>query len=123
MIHEIFAVGTGGALGCISRYLTSCVWLAERTLFGFPAGTFAVNTAGALLLGILLETLPAGTASQLLCVGFCGGFTTFSTFSADVVRLLRTGDYPAAGLCILLNVAACLLCLWAGAALGRTLKG
>ena len=91
MIREIVAVGIGGALGSMSRYLVSYVWLAEQSLLGFPAGTFTVNAAGSLLMGFLLEMLGAGTASWLLSVGFCGGFTTFSTFSSDVVRMLKSG--------------------------------
>ncbi len=46
MIREIVAVGIGGALGSMSRYLVSYVWLAEQSLLGFPAGTFTVNAAG-----------------------------------------------------------------------------
>ena len=117
MIREIVAVGIGGALGSMSRYLVSYV-----CLLGFPAGTFTVNAAGSLLMGFLLEMLGAGTASWLLSVGFCGGFTTFSTFSSDVVRMLKSGDYTAAGLCIALNFAACVCCILLGAALGRLLK-
>ena len=49
MIREIVAVGIGGALGSMSRYLVSYVWLAEQSLLGFPAGTFTVNAAGSLL--------------------------------------------------------------------------
>lgn len=118
MIREIVAVGIGGALGSMSRYLVSYVWLAEQSLLGFPAGTFTVNAAGSLLMGFLLEMLGAGTASWLLS----GGFTTFSTFSSDVVRMLKSGDYTAAGLCIALNFAACVCCILLGAALGRLLK-
>lgn len=118
MIREIVAVGIGGALGSMSRYLVSYVWLAEQSLLGFPAGTFTVNAAGSLLMGFLLEMLGAGTASWLLSVGF----TTFSTFSSDVVRMLKSGDYTAAGLCIALNFAACVCCILLGAALGRLLK-
>ena len=77
MIREIVAVGIGGALGSMSRYLVSYVWLVEQSLLGFPAGTFTVNAAGSLLMGFLLEILGAGTASWLLSVGFCGGFTQF----------------------------------------------
>lgn len=109
-------------MGSISRYLVSYIWLAEQTLLGFPAGTLVVNAAGSLLLGVLLKVLNAGTASWLLSVGFCGGFTTFSTFSADVMRALKSGDYAAAGLCVALNLTVCMLCIFAGAAIGRALK-
>ena len=122
MIREIVAVGIGGALGSMSRYLVSYVWLAEQSLLGFPAGTFTVNAAGSLLMGFLLETTNSAAAGWLLIAGFCGGFTTFSTFSSDVVRMLKSGDYTAAGLCIALNFAACVCCILLGAALGRLLK-
>ena len=91
MIREIITVGLGGAAGSIVRYLVSYGLLAGHTLLGFPAGTFTVNAAGSLVIGFLLALAPSASASQLLVVGFCGGFTTFSTFSADAVRLLRTG--------------------------------
>lgn len=61
------------------------------------------------------------SASQLLVVGFCGGFTTFSTFSADAVRLLRAGDYGPAAAYVALSVAVCIafaaLGMWIGAQL------
>jgi CrcB protein len=122
MIRELFAVGLGGAAGSIVRYMLSVWLLGGHTLLGFPAGTFTVNAAGSLLIGILLETTNSAAAGWLLIAGFCGGFTTFSTFSSDVVRMLKSGDYTAAGLCIALNFAACVCCILLGAALGRLLK-
>ena len=104
MIREIVAVGIGGALGSMSRYLVSYVWLVEQSLLGFPAGTFTVNAAGSLLMGFLLEILGAGTASWLLSVGFCGGFTTFSTFALETTGLLQSGRYLPAALYVLLSL-------------------
>lgn len=119
MIRELFAVGLGGAAGSIVRYVLSAGLLAGHSLLGFPAGTFAVNVAGSLLIGILLETTSSAAAGWLLIVGFCGGFTTFSTFSADTVRLLRAGDYGPATAYIVLSVAVCIaftaLGMWLGA--------
>ena len=57
MIRELIAVGFGGAAGSIVRYLLSGGILAGQTLLGFPAGTFTVNAAGSLLIGILLPLL------------------------------------------------------------------
>ena len=54
MIRELFAVGLGGAAGSIVRYMLSVWLLGGHTLLGFPAGTFTVNAAGSLLIGILL---------------------------------------------------------------------
>ncbi|WP_418992143.1 fluoride efflux transporter CrcB [Alistipes sp.] len=118
MIRELLTVGAGGAAGSIARYLVATGLLAGHTLWGFPAGTFAVNAAGSLLIGVLLATLRTETAVWLLVVGFCGGFTTFSTFSADTVRLLRAASYAPAAAYITLSVAVCVaftaLGLWTG---------
>ena len=122
MLREIIAVGIGGALGSMSRYVDSYVWLAGQTFGGFPAGTFTVNTLGSLLMGFLIEFLNGSAAVWLLTVGFCGGFTTFSTFSADVVRLLKSGDYGSAALCIGLNLAVCILCILIGFVAGKYVK-
>ena len=80
MIRELIAVGIGGAAGSAARYAISCWMLAGHTLLGFPAGTFAVNAAGSLLIGILLESLSSAAAGWLLVTGFCGGFTPFRPF-------------------------------------------
>ena len=109
MIRELMAVGFGGAAGSIVRYLLSGGILAGQTLLGFPAGTFTVNAAGSLLIGILLEASVSETLGWLLIVGFCGGFTTFSAFSADTVRLLRAGCYNAAAVYVALRVAVCIV--------------
>ena len=118
MIRELMTVGFGGAAGSIVRYLLSGGILAGQTLLGFPAGTFTVNAAGSLLIGILLETISSAAAGWLLVAGFCGGFTTFSTFSADAVRLLRAGNYGPAAAYIALSVVTCI----AFAALGMWIR-
>ena len=123
MIRAFFRVGLGGAAGSMARYLLSTWTLEGQAILGFPAGTFVVNAAGSLLIGILLQTLTSSTAGWLLVTGFCGGFTTFSTFSADTVRLLRAGDYgPAAGY-VVLSVGVCLAFTMLGMYLGSQAKG
>lgn len=122
MIREILAVGGGGAAGSIARYLLCNGLLAGHTLFGFPVGTFAVNATGSLLIGILLTTLRSETAGWLLTVGFCGGFTTFSTFSADAVRLLKTGEFGSAGVYIALSMGVCIVFAAIGMEIGQTFR-
>ena len=122
MIRELVAVGFGGAAGSIVRYLLSGGILAGQTLLGFPAGTFTVNAAGSLLIGILLEATSSETLGWLLIVGFCGGFTTFSTFSADTVRLLRAGCYNAAAIYVALSVAVCIVFAALGMWIGTTFR-
>ena len=121
MIRELFAVGLGGAAGSIVRYMLSVWLLGGHTLLGFPAGTFTVNAAGSLLIGILLEATSSETLGWLLIVGFCGGFTTFSTFSADAVRLLRAECYTAAAY-VGLSVAVCIVFAAAGMWIGTTFR-
>ena len=122
MIRELMTVGFGGAAGSIVRYLLSGGILAGQTLLGFPAGTFTVNAAGSLLIGILLEASVSETLGWLLLVGFCGGFTTFSTFSADTVRLLRAGCYNAAAVYVALSVAVCIVFAALGMWIGTTFR-
>ena len=122
MIRELMTVGFGGAAGSIVRYLLSGGILAGQTLLGFPAGTFTVNAAGSLLIGILLEASVSETLGWLLIVGFCGGFTTFSTFSADTVRLLRAGCYNAAAIYVALSVAVCTVFAALGMWIGTTFR-
>ena len=122
MIRELMTVGFGGAAGSIVRYLLSGGILAGQTLLGFPAGTFTVNAAGSLLIGILLEATSSETLGWLLIVGSCGGFTTFSTFSADTVRLLRAGCYNAAAIYVALSVAVCIVFAALGMWIGTTFR-
>ena len=76
----------------------------------------------ALLIGVLLEATESETLGWLLIVGFCGGFTTFSTFSADAVRLLRAECYGPAALYIGLSAAVCIAFAGLGMWIGTTLK-
>ena len=80
------------------------------------------NGGGSLLIGILLEATSSETLGWLLIVGFCGGFTTFSTFSADAVRLLRAECYTAAAAYVGLSVAVCIVFAAAGMWIGTTFR-
>ena len=95
-MKALLMVFLGGGLGSVSRYLIS------RTLnisgFPFPLGTFTVNIVGSLILGFILGfALKTGQLSNntilFLATGFCGGFTTFSTFAFENQNLLKSGDY------------------------------
>jgi CrcB protein len=96
MIKDIVLVGIGSGIGGICRYLISlCMGHVGK---GFPWGTFAVNVAGCLLIGILWGVTSrfqnlSSAFSLLLIAGFCGGFTTFSTFSKEGLTLLQANNY------------------------------
>lgn len=116
------SLAVGAALGATVRHYTT-LWALERLGPQFPYGTLLVNLAGSFLLGFFLAlsqrvALPP-TARPLIVTGFCGGLTTFSTFSAEIVTLLSAGRHPAAALYLLLSVGAGLLAMSAGLALGN----
>jgi CrcB protein len=113
----LWYIAFGSALGGVSRYLFGGA--LQRLAGGtFPIGTLVVNVTGSFLLGAILRYAvdtpglsPEGRA--LLTVGFCGGYTTFSTFSYETVALLEDGEWTRAGvylaLSVLLSIAATFL--------------
>lgn len=84
----------GGGLGSVCRYLVNR-WVVDIAITRFPYGTFLVNVVGCFLIGFLIfatekATLPSVEWRLFLVTGFCGGFTTFSSFSYENVQLLTT---------------------------------
>lgn len=92
MLQSIIAVGIGGFFGSIFRYLISH-YINISTHSTFPFGTLTVNVVGSLLIGIIIATALEGDLNKsmrlLLATGFCGGFTTFSSFSYEFFSLLQ----------------------------------
>lgn len=97
---QVLLVGTGGALGSVSRFLMSGAVQRLSGSLHFPYGTLAVNLLGGFLLGLVMELARPGIVSPqvrlFLTVGFLGGFTTFSTYTYESVRLLEKGEYLVA---------------------------
>jgi CrcB protein len=117
-------VAAGGALGAPARYLIDMT-VSSRVTSSFPVGTWAINVTGSLLLGILTgltlrSTVPA-EATAFVATGFCGAFTTFSTWTFETVELFEQGAYLQAGLNVLGSLAAGLLAAAGGIALGLLL--
>ncbi len=94
-LKAILLVGLGGFLGSITRYLVS-IYLGKISFWGatFPA-TLIVNVIGCLIIGLLMGFTDKLSKEQLLitATGFCGGFTTFSTFSLESMHFLQKGDF------------------------------
>ena len=85
------ALVVAGSVGAAGRYWVA--GLVQRTIAGrFPLGTLAVNLSGSFLAGVALATTPAGSIARASLVGFAAGFTTFSTWSAESLAMLRTGE-------------------------------
>jgi CrcB protein len=116
-VADVLLVAVGGAAGSAARYLAGLA--AAGLSADFPWGTLLVNVAGAFILGLALGALPAGPGRLLLGAGFCGGFTTFSAFSAEAVALAERGLVARAGAYAAASVALGLAAAAAGTAVGR----
>ena len=112
-------VALGSAAGGVARWLIAGAMNRPGT--AWPAGTLAVNVAGSLLIGVLARRLggDAGVAWLLLATGFCGGFTTFSAFSLEALRLLQEGRTGRALLYVVASVGLSLAAAAVGWMLGR----
>ena len=111
-------VALGGAVGAAMRYGVGLVALRWPEL---AAGTWIVNAAGCLLIGLALPLVRDESARLVLLVGVLGSFTTFSTYSADTVLLWEAGKPGWAAANAVGSVAVGLACVWAGLAIGRSL--
>ena len=122
---QIIYIGLFGGLGCMARFLASG-WTYQLCGRSLPYGTLAVNIIGSFLLGLLMtfgmrSTLLSPELRTGLSIGFMGGFTTFSTFSWETIRLLEEGSAWQAGANILLNVLLCLGFAFLGMLVARQL--
>ena len=121
-MRHLIAVGCGGCIGSIMRYLVSGWAQTLSKSASFPVGTLSVNVLGCFAIGLLggyadnIEAFSATTRSFLL-IGLLGGFTTFSTFSYETLGLLRDGQPAAALANVLVHVLSGLFAVWAGYAL------
>jgi len=118
-MKQVLFVFIGGGIGSIARFLVG-KWLNTSTS-GIPWSTFTVNVIGSLLIGLILgwslkSNQLSETTTLLLATGFCGGFTTFSTFAYENQALLKSGEFLSFGIytisSIILGLLAVFLGLW-----------
>lgn len=121
----VWYVALGSAIGGVARYLLGG-WIQQRTGSSFPVQTLFINVSGSFLLGFLqrygLETtVLSPEVRTMLTIGFCGGYTTFSTFSYETVRMLEDADWYRAALYTGLSVALTVAAAVAGIGVAREL--
>lgn len=120
-LKPFFLVGIGGAAGSMARLAVSML-VGKMVSTPFPVATFGINIAGSLLIGLLFGYALRGNnwlqqdLMLLLATGFCGGFTTFSTFAIENVNLFQKGQSSVAliysGLSVVIGLLLCRLGLW-----------
>ncbi len=122
---SILLVAIGGAVGSVCRFLCQ-KYSSEVYPHAFPLGTFIVNISGCLLIGLLFGAMEKGSLLNpewrlLLVTGFCGGFTTFSSFAAENIQLLKSGQVLLFALYTAGSVVLGILATWCGIALVKAI--
>lgn len=123
----LWYIAAGSAIGGVSRYLLGGVvqrWMATT----FPTGTLLINVTGSFLLGAIIRIAvdTPGVSPEMrafLTIGFCGGYTTFSTFSYETAAMLEDGEWSRAAVYIGGSVALSLIATFLGFAAARATLG
>lgn len=118
LIKSILLVGSGGFIGSVLRFLVAR-YIQQQASSAFPWGTFAVNIIGSLIIGIVYglsdkTALVSSETRLFLAVGFCGGFTTFSSFANDALLLLQGRELFSFALYMSVSFFAGLIMVFAG---------
>jgi fluoride exporter len=118
MTRSLILVGFGSCIGGIARYLSQ-LFVQKHYPSSLPWGTLSVNITGCFMIGIIYALADRGNILSpairlLLATGFCGGFTTFSSFAYENISLIRDGEFFYTSLYILLSVVVGLLAVYLG---------
>lgn len=122
---QIFSIAVGGALGAVSRYCLGN-FISRMVVGGLPYSTFFINIIGSFFMGLIMtmiieRNLLSAAWRLFLCVGFLGGFTTFSSFGYETLMLLQEGKIVAALVYVGGSIILGLLAAALGVALGKLL--
>jgi CrcB protein len=125
LVRTFWAIAIGAALGGVARYYLGSA-VQQRVGVTFPWGTLLINVSGSLLLGFIVRyalATPSVSVEMraLLTTGFCGGYTTFSTYSYETAALLEDGQYQRAGLYAVGSMVIALAATFCGFILAREL--
>lgn len=123
-ILDFLWVGLGGGIGSIARFSAVSLvarWMGERLGETLPFSTILVNVTGCFLIGLIagvedssLGWISRPTGRQCLIAGFCGGYTTFSAFSLQTLRLIQNRSWTLAGLNVLGSIVLCMVAITLG---------
>ena len=121
----LLAVGTGGFLGAIFRFLIS-TWVQKLSPVLFPIGTLSVNVLGSFIIGFMalyFESIVAPHQKAIVITGMLAALTTFSTFSLETVTMLQEGLWGRVTMNVTLNVLLCVVATMAGMILFKRMYG
>ncbi len=118
---RLLLLALGGALGTVARYGLN--GLVAQRLPTFPLGTLVVNFSGCFLIGLLAPLALKPEWRLFLMVGFCGGYTTFSSFGLQTFDLARDGEWLAVAVNVIGTNVLCLVGVYLGVVCGRLLPG
>jgi fluoride exporter len=122
-MNQLLLIFIGGGLGSLTRFSFS-KFIQENIDKTFPFDTLSVNILASIILGIFVgmvevKSLTNPNYKALIAIGFCGGFSTFSTFSNDTLELIQNNRILEALMNILLNVTLCILATFGGITLAK----
>lgn len=115
-----FLVFVGGGIGSLARYFLG-KFIQPNISLNFPVATLIINILASFILGYFVGKMitPNDSLRAFIAVGFCGGFSTFSTFSNETVQLILSGKIIESGFYILLSVLLCLTATYGGILLAK----
>lgn len=128
VVQALLLVAGGGAIGTALRYGVALLLVREDVRAAFPWATFAVNVLGSFLLGLAAEALAERRifgvdARSVVGTGMLGGFTTYSSFNLETLRMIEAGEHGKAGLYVGATLVACMVAGLLGVIAGRALRG